>query len=110
MKKNILIKSVLVLMVISLMVIGFTGCGVIINPIPTTGTVYITIPNDNYVYNVYVDYVWQGQTNGFGNYTLTNVPIGNHFFEVVDTSWLNYYGSKTQYIYSGTNTVTIYVY
>ena len=110
MKKNVILKSLLLLTVISIMIMGFTGCGVIINPIPTTGTVYINIANDNYVYDVYVDNVYQGQTDGLGNITLTNVLIGSHYFQVYDTSWWALYGSKTQYIYAGTNTVTIYTY
>lgn len=109
MKKNTIMKGILLLIILAMLSIVFAGCSPIII-IPSTGTVYITIANDNYWYNLYVDGVYQGQTDGAGNYTLTNVPIGNHLFEVYDTSWFNYYGSKWQYIHSGSNTVTIWVY
>jgi hypothetical protein len=111
MKKNIIMKGILLLIILTILSIIFAGCSpIIIIPTPTTGTVYISIANDSYWYDIYVDGVFQGQTDGAGNYTLTNVPIGNHSFEAYDTSWWNYYGSKWQYIHSGSNTVTIWVY
>ena len=107
MKKNILIKGILVLLVITLLSIGFTGCAPVY---PTTGTVYLTIVNDNYWYNIYIDGAWQALTNGVGNLTIYNVPIGNHLFEAYDISGWNLYGYKWQYIRAGTNNVTIYAY
>lgn len=108
MRKNVLIKGILVLVVIALFAIGVTGCGVVIS---TKGTVYITIANDNYWYDIYIDGDWWGETNGSGNLTLYNVPIGNRYFQAYDISSLNYYGSKLKYIYAGTNNlVSIYVY
>lgn len=108
MKKNVLIKGILVLVIIALFAIGVTGCGVVIS---TKGRVYISIANDSYWYDIYIDGVWWGETNGSGNLTLYNVPIGNRYFQAYDTSLLNYYGSKLKYIYAGTNNlVSIYVY
>jgi len=107
MKKNVLIKGILVLVVITLLTIGFVGC---VPTYPTTGTVYISIANDNWWYDIYIGGVFQGQTNATGNLTIYNVPIGNHYFQAYDTSWLNLYGSKWQYINYGSNTVTIWVY
>jgi len=107
MKKNVLIKGILVLVVIAFLSLAFTGC---YPPPPTTGTVYITIVNDNYWYDIYIDGIWQALTNGSGNLTIYNVPIGNHYFQAYDTSWWNLYGSKWQYITYGSNTVTIWVY
>ena len=107
MKKNVLIKGILLLIVLTVLSMGFTGCGVVIS---TTGTVYVTIVNDNYWYNIYIDGNWQELTNGLGNLTIYNVPIGNHLFEAYDTSWWNLYGYKWQYIHAGTNNVTIYAY
>ena len=108
MRKNVLIKGILVLVIIALLSIGFVGC--VVSTYPTTGTVYISIANDNYWYNIYIDGVWWGQTNGSGNLTLYNVPIGNHYFQAYDTSWWDLYGSKWQYITYGSNTVIIWVY
>ena len=107
MKKNVLIKGILVLVVIAFLSLAFTGC---YPPPPTTGTVYITIVNDNYWYDIYIDGIWQALTNGSGNLTIYNVPIGNHYFQAYDTSWWNLYGSKWQYITYGSNTVIIWVY
>lgn len=109
MKKNALIKGILILLAIALLAIGFTGCAPIY-PYTPTGTVYISIANDNYWYNIYIDGVWWGTTNGSGNLTLYNVPIGNSYFQAYDTSWWNFYGSKWQYIQYGSNTVIIWVY
>lgn len=107
MSKSILKKGILVLVVIVLLTIGFTGCSLIIF---TTGTVYISIANDSYWYDIYIDGVWWEETDGSGNLTLYDVPIGYRYFEAYDTSPWNLYGSKWQYIHSGTNFVTIDVY
>ena len=107
MKKKIIVKGILLLIVLVVLSMGFTGCGVVIS---TTGTVYITIANDNYWYDIYIDGVWQALTDGLGNLKIYNVPIGNHLFEAYDTSWWNLYGYKWQYIHAGANYVTIYTY
>ena len=105
MKKNALIKGILVLLVITLLAIGFTGCGTII---PTTGTVYLVV-SGWWWYNLYMDYnqKYWGVTSG--TYILYNVPIGSHYFEAIDTagSWWGYDGYY-QYITAGTNYVYLY--
>ena len=107
MKKNIILKSFLLFMVVSLMIMGFTGCGAII-PIPTTGTVYIVV-GGYYWYDVYMDYVGRFYGVVPGTYVLYNVPIGNHFFEAedIDGAWWGY-DSTTQYITAGINYVYLY--
>ena len=105
MKKNVLIKGILVLAVIAFLSLAFIGC---YTPPPTTGTVIISIANDNYWYDIYIDGGFWGQTNWSGDLTLYNVPIGYHFFQAYDTSgW--YYGSLYQTINAGTNYVTFWV-
>ena len=108
MKNNGLMKGILVLVVIAFLSLAFTGC-VTPTPIPpTTGTVVISIANDNWTYDIYIDGVFCGQTNWTGDLTLYNVPIGNHFFEAYDTSgW--FYGSLYQTVIAGTNYVTFWV-
>jgi len=106
MKKNVLIKGILLLVIVGLLAIGFTGCGGG-GYIPTTGTVYISIANDDYWYDIYIDGIWQKETNASGNLTIINVPIGNHLFEAYDY-YYDWYGYKWQYIYPGTNYVAIY--
>jgi hypothetical protein len=108
MKSNILVKGILVLIAISLLTIGFTGCG---TTYPTTGTVYIVIYGYDY-YNIYMDYSQIGWSKPSGTYLITYaVSTGNHFFQARDT-WGSYYGydSKTQYIHSGSNYVYLYPY
>jgi len=107
MKKNVLIKGILVLVVITLLAIGFTGCGGYY-PTPTyTGTVYVY--TDSYDdYNIYMDSVYQGYSYYSSSYfVIYNVPVGYHTFEA---SGYWYYGYKYQYISSGANYVTIYTY
>jgi len=92
MKKNILLKSILLLIVVSLLIIGFTGCGVVIPPVCTTGTLYLSIGNDNWTYYVYMDGndwtgTYLGTTDGWGDITLYNVPVGYHTFYVVSTDY-----------------------
>lgn len=105
MKKNVLIKSILVLVVIALLTIGFTGCAPTYPTYPTTGTVYVY--TDSYDdYYIYMDNVYQGYSYYTSSYfVIYNVPVGYHTFEA-DGWW--YDGSKYQYIYSGANYVTIY--
>ena len=108
MKDNVLIKGVLVLIVIALLAVGFTGCGAVYPTYPTyqtTGTVYVY--TDSYDdYDIYMDSVYQGYSYYTSSYfVIYSVPVGYHTF-VADGWW--YYGSKYQYISSGANYVTIY--
>ncbi len=103
MRKNVLIKGILVLVIITLLAIGFTGCA---PTYPTTGTVYITVDTwDDY--DIYMDGYYQGYTNWTGYYTIYNVPVGYHTF-AASGYYYGYYGSKYQYISYGANYVTIY--
>jgi hypothetical protein len=102
MKKNILIKGILVLIAIALLTIGFTGC----YP-PSTGTVYV-ITDSWDDYDIYMDGVYLGHSYYTSSYfTIYNVPVGSHTFRA-DGWWWD--GIRIQYIYSGTNYVTIYTY
>jgi hypothetical protein len=105
MKKNVLIKGILVLLVIALLTIGFSGCGIII---PTTGTVYMIVTG-TWWYNLEMDYMVKYLDVLPGTYVLNDVPIGNHFFEAtdIDGSWWGYDGFY-QYITSGINYVYLY--
>jgi len=111
MKKNVLIKGILVLVVLALLTVGFTGCsGYYPYPTPTptlTGTVYVY--TDSYDdYDIYMDNVYQTYSYYSSSYVvLYNVPIGYHTFSA---SGYWYYGSQYQYISSGTNYVDIYTY
>jgi len=106
-KKRIL-KGILLLIVLALLTIGFTGCGTtIITTTPATGTVYITIDTwDDY--SIYVDNIYQGYTSN-GYFTLYNVPVGYHTFRAYGY-YFSYDGSNTQWISSGANYVTINTY
>jgi hypothetical protein len=84
MKKNVLIKGILILLAIALLTIGFSGCSIIIPPSCTTGTVNINI-DDNYEYDIWIDGMYWDTTNWFGDLTLYNVPIGNHTIYVEST-------------------------
>jgi len=103
MKKNILIKGILVLIAISLLTMGFTGCGA-----STTGTVYVytDIYDD---YDIYMDSIYKGHSYYTSSYfRIYNVPAGWHTFVADGWYWDGY---TTQYIYAGTtNYVTIYTY
>jgi len=102
MKKNILIKSILLLIIIALLTIGFTGC------VSTSGTVYLIV-SGGWVYNLYMDYNQRFWSAAPGTYTLLNVPIGTHFFEAIDTwGWTWGYDSVTQYITAGVNYVYLF--
>jgi len=107
MKKNVLIKGILVLVVITLLAIGFTGCGGYYSTPTYTGTVYVY--TDSYDdYSIYMDSVYQGYSYYSSSYfVIYNVPVGYHTFSAY--GWW-YDGIKTQYIYSGANYVTIYTY
>ena len=106
MKKNVLIKGILLLVVVSILAIGFTGCAPM--PYPTTGTVYIYV-SGTYFYDIYVDYNLQFWNVSPGTYVVYNVPIGSHFFEAIDVdgTWWGY-DYHTQYITAGNNYVYLY--
>ena len=105
MKKNALIKGILVLLVITLLAIGFTGCGTII---PITGTVYITIGGwyPYYTYNIYMDSIYKGWTST-ASYTIPNVTPGWHTFGAYEywTGWP--WETINAYINAGANYITI---
>ena len=112
MKKNNIMKGVLLLIVLAVLFLGFTGCGTtIITTIPTTtGTVYIIVYGWDF-YDLYMDYALKYWGATSGTYVLYNVPIGSHFFEAEDTwGWSWGYDFTTQYIYSGVNYVYLYPY
>jgi len=104
-------KGVLLLIALAVLSLGFTGCGVVIS---TTGTVYITVSVPGH-YDIYVNGVSQGTTNGYGNFTLTGVPMGNHTFVADGYNdgysyygyWWWYEGTRSQTIYASTSNVTI---
>jgi len=111
MKKNVLIKGILVLIVITLLTMGFTGCYP--TPIfPTIGTVIITIAGSYTYYNyaVYLD-SWTnyiGTTYG-GTFTATGITPGWHTFYVDDTVWYYYYDYATVWVTAGqTSYLTLY--
>ena len=107
MKKNRIMKAILLLIVLAVLTVGFTGCG---GTFTTTGTVYIVVYGWDY-YNLYMDYAQQSWAVTSGTYVLYNVPIGSHFFEAEDTwGWSWGYDYVTQYIYSGVNYVYLYPY
>lgn len=106
MKKNILIKGILILLAIVLLAIGFTGCVVIT---PSTGTVYIYVATGGWATDIYMDYNQKFNNIYTGTYALFNVPIGTHFFEAIDDwGWTWGYDSVTQYIGAGVNYVYLY--
>ena len=106
MKKNVLIKGILVLIAIALLTMGFTGCGVVLC---TTATVNITTPLDSWTYYIYIDGNYWGTTNWSGNMTLYGVPTGYHTFYAVSTDY-TYYGYAYPTIVCGVNNVPIYTY
>ena len=108
MKKNVLIKGILVLIVIALFAIGFTGCVTVV-PTCTTATVNITTPLDSWTYNIYIDGNYWGTTNWSGNMTLYGVPIGYHTFYAISTDSL-YWGYAYPTIVCGVNNVAINTY
>ena len=108
MKKNVLLKGFLLLVVVTLLTMGFTGCYPTPIP-PTTGTVYIYVATGGWATDIYMDYIQKFNNIYTGTYTLFNVPIGTHFFEAIDDwGWTWGYDSVTQYISAGANYVYLY--
>jgi len=99
MKKNVLIKGILVLVVIAVFALQLVGC------IPCGETVNIVV-SGGWNYDLFMDYAQKFSGVVPGTYVLCGVLIGNHFFEAIDTwgpSWG--YDSVTQYITPGVNYV-----
>ena len=103
MKKNVLIKGILLLIILAVLTLGFGGCGTVII-IPTTGTVVITIQGSYtyYNYNVYLGSWFNkiGVTSG-GAFTATNITPGWHTFYVKDTFWNYFYDYATVWVTAG---------
>ena len=98
MKKNVLIKGILVLVVIAFLSLAFTGC---YTPPPTTGTVYIVVTG-GWFYDLEMDNIVKFWGVAPGTYVLYNVPIGTHFFEATDTWGPGWgYDFATQYVTGG---------
>jgi len=106
-KKNTIMKGVLLLIALAVLSLGFTGCGTTYIAYPATGTVYVY--TDSYDdYDIYMDNVYQGYSYYTSSYfVIYNVPVGYHTFVADGWYWD---GSTTQYISSGTNYVTITTY
>lgn len=103
MKRSKFLKTLFLILLVSLVAIFMSGCVVIVSPV-----VQISIGNDNWTYRIYVDGTLYGTTDFDGELTLYTVSPGYHFFEAEDTSFFNRYGSKWQTITSGFNQVTIF--
>jgi len=107
MKKNVLIKSILLLVLITVLLLGLAGC--FTQTTPTTGTVYITITGfwSSGTHDIYMDGYYLGTTST-ASYTIPNVTPGFHTFEagqnVPGTTW----DSETVNINVGSNYVTLY--
>ena len=106
MKKNTIMKGILLLIALAVLSLGFTGCGTTII-VATTGTVYVI--TDNYDdYDIYMDGSYKGHSYyTYSYFPIYNVPVGYHTFVADGWYWD---GSTTQYISSGTNYVTITTY
>ena len=112
MKKNVLRKGILVLLVITLLTIGFTGCSIVYPPAQTTGTVVITIQGSYayYNYNIYLDSGSYpiGTTSG-GVFTATYITPGLHTFKAVDSTWDYFWEEDSVYVTAGqTSYLTLY--
>jgi len=102
MKKNVLIKGILLLIIIALLTIAFTGC------YATAGTVYLIV-SGTFFYDLEMDSIVRFWGVAPGTYILYNVPIGVHFFEATDAwGWIWGYDSVTQYITAGINLVYLF--
>ena len=109
MKKNILIKSILVLVVITFLLLGLTGCLSVTPPTPTTGTVYITITGfwSSGTHDIYMDGYYLGTTST-ASYMIPNVTPGLHTFEAGQNVPGTVWDSETVNINPGSNYVTLY--
>ena len=116
MKKNVLTKGILLLVVVALLAIGFTGCSIVVPPVVpsiSTGTVIVYISGyyTGYDYDIYLDSgSWPIGTTWGGSYlTATNITPGWHTFYAYDTTWGWYWDSGYVYVTAGqTSTLTLY--
>ena len=113
MRQSILFKkSVLIIAMVAMLGLLGTGCTILLFPdISQTGTVHLNITNSDWAYHIYLDSYSNtlGTTDYYGEAVFYNVPTGYRTFYAEDVDgW--YSGQITQYIYSGTNFVDIYVY
>jgi hypothetical protein len=109
MKKNVLTKNFLVLVVITVLLLGLTGCLSITPPAtPTTGTVYITITGfwSSGTHDIYMDGFYAGTTST-ASYMIPSVTPGLHTFEVGQNVPGSVWDSETIYISAGSNYVTL---
>ena len=108
MKKNVLIKSILVLIVITFLLLGFTGCLSATPTVPTTGTVYITITGfwSGGTHDIYMDGYYLGTTST-ASYVIPNVTPGTHVFEEGQNIPGSTYDSETVYINVGSNYISL---
>jgi hypothetical protein len=102
--KNISFKK-LTLSILALVIIGVGLTGCLVPDITVTGTAKLIVSGD-YYYDIKMDGITQWYSKPPGTYTLTNVTIGNHFFEAVYIYGASFgYDSQTKYISVGTNYV-----
>ncbi len=108
MKKNVLTKSILVLVVITVLLLGLTGCLSVTPPTPTTGTVYITITGfwSGGTHDIYMDGFYLGTTST-ASYVIPNVTPGTHIFEEGQNIPGSTYDSGTVYINVGSNYISL---
>ena len=109
MKRISFTKVVLLVLAITILGFGLTGCNVNLGPvaplISTTGTVKLVV-SGTYYYDLIMDGVTKFSNKQPGTYTIPNVPIGNHTFEAIDVDGSSYgYDIITQYISTGENYV-----
>jgi len=120
MNKNTIKKVILVLSLIALLSIVLGGCTIIgVVTIPIKGTVYITVdesyrkliePIGYHNYNIFMDGSYKATIESGETLVLQKVSLINHIFEARDVDYVYCYGSVSQEISSGVNSVTIPVY
>lgn len=107
MRKNVLIKGILVLVVITLLAIGFTGCGTVTTITPTFYANYIYIESWNGIYgDVYLDGSYVGYLWPWNWVTDYNIQYGWHTISIYQLGWL-YSTYRINVTYTGQ---TFYVY
>jgi hypothetical protein len=90
MKKNILIKGTLLLIVLAVLSMGFTGCGAVITTLYAS---YIYIDSLDGIYGyVYLDGTYLGYLYPWSYVTAYNVQYGTHTISVYPLGffWANY--------------------
>ena len=104
MKKKQYFKLCLIFFAVTFFALFLNGCIITVAPI-----VDISITNDNWTYEIYVDGSYQGKTDNNGNLTLYNISPGYHHFEAFESpSIFGRYGDKWQTVQYGYNSVLIY--